>query len=72
MYMNINTHTYTQIYTGIFPSCLFLGFERSDILNTTSIPSTQVLVSKNHSPPTGTKAPWKNGRVQGSMRECTR
>lgn len=61
MYVHMNTHTYTQIYTGIFPSCPFLGFERSDILNTTSIPSTQVLVSKNHSPPTGTKAARRNG-----------
>ena len=57
----MNTHTYTRIYTGIFPSCPFLGFERSDILKTTSIPSTQVLDSKNHSPLTGTKAPWRNG-----------
>ena len=60
--MNTHTHTHThiRIYTGIFPSCPLLGSGRSDILNTTSIPSTQVLVSKNHSPPTGTKAFWRN------------
>ena len=57
----VHTCTHTQIYISIFPSYPFLGSGRSDIPNTMSIPSTQFLVSKNHPPPIGTRAPWRNG-----------